>query len=159
MQQLLDQLSEQTKTANLAIKGIHDTRKRIARAAKRQGMRRAAPRRPHPGLSKTTQLQPGLAALLGVSPADQLKRYEINMLLHRYADANNLKDPDNRQYIILDAALAAETRPDRRAGVGARIHMFSLYGFLNVAPAGASAGAGAPPAGEAPDEILEDFDE
>lgn len=152
MGSLLELLQQQTKAANAAIKAIHDTRKRIARAAKRHTSRRSSAGRPHPGLTKTTRLRPSLAALLGVPPETELRRFEVNRILHAYADARGLKDPANRQFILLDAAMAAETQPPNAQPPGARVHMFSLFGLLQ--PSGARA-----PASEYEDEVLEDIED
>merc|ERR1712168_1502997 len=64
------------------------------------------PEKKQNGLTKTLNLSPELAAIVGAKKDEKLARSEVVKRLWAYLKAQNLQDPENKQYFPPDEKMA-----------------------------------------------------
>lgn len=92
-------ISEQAKTMDSVIKALRKDMKKICKK------RRKSSGTPS-NLMKPVALSDELCRFLGQEVGCKMTRGQVTSLVNEYAKTNNLKNPDNRRFIILDQPLA-----------------------------------------------------
>lgn len=94
--------------------------KKKAPAADRSGDRAPS------GFARPCLVSDTLAAFVGAAPGTRIPRTDVTKSLNAYVNKHNLKNPDNKREVVIDAALADLTGLD----VGHKVSMFGMQTHL-----------------------------